>query len=129
MLPQTSDDVILLLHQSHFLVFMSLLVLLQDESCLGNNIMFILAMSSSELLSMPCRQFEQLSLGFLCLTIEPSVHCLVSDQHGYAGMVVTGCIPSFVDREIKVAKACLPSRFVIWEWASFCRIAGSVTAW
>ena len=84
MLPQTSDDVILLLHQSCFLVFMSLLVLLQDESCLGNNVMFVLAMSS-ELLPMPCRQFEQLSLGFLGLAAEPCVRCLVSDQHGYGG--------------------------------------------
>ena len=66
MLPQTSDDVIFLLHQSTkgvivadcFLVFMSLLVLLQDESCLGNNVVFVLAMSSLDLLSMPCRQFE-----------------------------------------------------------------------
>ena len=43
MLPQISDDVILLLRQSRFLVFVSLLVLLQDESRLGSNNVFVRA--------------------------------------------------------------------------------------
>ena len=99
------DNFIFLPCLGSFQFFVFLMTLMQDEISLDNHISFFLSVPLPEFWPFLGSTFEDLLLWCRFFLRKPFLHHLVSNHHCQRSMVMTWCIPEFIDGQVKISKA------------------------